>query len=116
MEKQIGQAINDLVKSKLDFIAARRESLVESFVAQHGFNPDEAMLIIRERNDGTTETWIEKRPTQLETLEAVIEALSYPGACSERGSAWMIDLAKQRMREVEDGLRIRSALADLLDT
>lgn len=52
----------------------------------------------------------------LDTLREIVETLSYPGACAERDAAWMISLAKRRMDEVRDGQRIRSALADLLDT
>jgi hypothetical protein len=63
-ERTLSEALNAAVAEKLAFIAANREALIEAFVAQHGFNPDEAVLVTQDAfEDGksTTRCWIERR-------------------------------------------------------
>jgi hypothetical protein len=48
------------VRERLSAIAGNEEKLVEAWVAQHGFKPDECE-IVRQMQNGTTRMWVAKR-------------------------------------------------------
>jgi len=46
---------------RLAFVNANREALLEAWVAQHGWHPDECMLMQQDMGDGRLRMWVEKR-------------------------------------------------------
>lgn len=49
------------VGERLRAIAGREEALVEAWVAQHGWKPDESCIVRQDMPDGSIRMWVEKR-------------------------------------------------------
>jgi len=62
-KETLGASIARLAHEKARYIAPNKEALVEAWVAQHGFKPDESCLVVQDAGDGTTRVWVEHRPT-----------------------------------------------------
>lgn len=45
----------------IEEIASKKEELITAWIAQHGCQPDEAVLVTQPSADGSTRVWIEKR-------------------------------------------------------
>jgi hypothetical protein len=48
-------------QERLRLIAGNEEKLVEAWVAQHGFKPDECEIVRQDMLDGTVRMWVAKR-------------------------------------------------------
>lgn len=48
------------VDARITEILSRREEIVEAFIAKHGFEPDEAVLV-EQRTATGSRFWVEKR-------------------------------------------------------
>jgi hypothetical protein len=55
--KMLSKAVED----RLRFIGSNEERLVEAWVAQHGWKPDECQIVRQDMQDGTVRMWVEKR-------------------------------------------------------
>lgn len=60
-EKTFQEKLTEAVDARLRAIAGREEELVEAWVAQHGWKPDQCMLIRQDMADGTIRMWVERR-------------------------------------------------------
>jgi len=60
-EKTFQQKLTDAVNARLRVIAGNEERLVEAWVAQHGWKPDETQIVRQDLQDGTMRMWVEKR-------------------------------------------------------
>lgn len=63
----MSESLFELAKAKADYIIKNQEALLEAWVAQHGWLPDECVLVIREErtSDFTTHMrcWVERKGT-----------------------------------------------------
>lgn len=60
-EPDFQRLISQAVQERTNFIFRNREAVLEAWVAQHGFNPDECVLMEQDMGDGSMRVWIEKR-------------------------------------------------------
>lgn len=62
-ETEIREIISKTVEAKLAFIDSNREALLEAWVAQHGWMPDECVLV--QQQDGmNVKMWVERHPQE----------------------------------------------------
>lgn len=51
------------IDEKMDFISKNKEALIEAWVAQHGWKPDECILV--QKDEGlVTKFWMERKPKE----------------------------------------------------
>lgn len=55
------KTIEKAIKERVDFIARNETALIEAWIAQHGFNPDEMQVVRQDLPDGTIRMWVERR-------------------------------------------------------
>jgi hypothetical protein len=55
------EKLHAAVRERLEFIERNREALLEAWVAQHDYKPDECAIVQQDMGDGTIRTWVEKR-------------------------------------------------------
>ena len=73
-----GKRMREHLATRVAVIAANRERLLEAWIAQHGWNPDECLLMVQDMSDGnvlTQRIWIEKRGDfeELKRLRMIIK-------------------------------------------
>ena len=49
------------VKERLKWIREHKEEILEAFIAKHGFDPDDAIMVEKQRTDGGWEWYVTKR-------------------------------------------------------
>ncbi len=77
MSEDFHKKLMAAVQERLSVIAGNEEKLVEAWVAQHGFKPDECEIVRQDMHDGTVRTWVAKRGefAELHQLRAEVRRL-----------------------------------------
>lgn len=62
--RTIGRVAAEIAHKQAKEIGRNREALIEAWVAQHGWRPDECHMVTQQMQDGTTRIWIERMDDQ----------------------------------------------------
>lgn len=61
MDLDFSDKLQQIVREKLEYVAANKEKIVTAWVAETGLAPSESVLCVQNMADGSTRTWVERK-------------------------------------------------------
>lgn len=55
------ESIREAAMQQYREVMRNREEILKAFIAKHGYEPDEIMLVEQHMNDGSIRFWVEKK-------------------------------------------------------